>query len=273
MNPELLLPSDIALPPGRMITSDEGDGDVQALWLSDGPVAAELWSRLRAEHHASGLWPLLLDSRSHDTDADEFRPWGSGELFPERMSATAVHDPAELLATWWRSYTDIDEEHDAPSAADRLPDTAPFGPTWPGRALHSVGPAADPDDMASAYARDFTARRPQSRLGLVAAARGADALASVGWDGPVNYDHDTAKYSAVVRDWEHRFGARVVAVGPDTLHLSVAAPPTHPGDALLVAAEHFAFCPDTIWQGAHPHTLAAYADRIVGLNSWEFWWD
>ncbi|MFE5491809.1 DUF4253 domain-containing protein [Streptomyces virginiae] len=56
----------------------------------------------------------------------------------------------------------------------------------------------------------------------------------------------------VLRDWEHRFGARVVAVGFDTLHLSVAAPPMSGQDALLVAAEHFALSPDNIWQGSRP---------------------
>ena len=50
------------LPPGRMVTSDEGDGAVQPLWLSDGPATTALWTRMHAEHTRSGLWPLLLDS-------------------------------------------------------------------------------------------------------------------------------------------------------------------------------------------------------------------
>ncbi|MEU4926195.1 DUF4253 domain-containing protein [Streptomyces yokosukanensis] len=69
-------------------------------------------------------------------------------------------------------------------------------------------------------------------------------MAIAGWAGPCNDDNDTAKFSAVVRDWERRFGARVVAAGFSTLHLSVAAPPANEHEALLVAAEHFAFCPD-----------------------------
>ncbi|MFE9637259.1 DUF4253 domain-containing protein [Streptomyces sp. NPDC006463] len=108
---------------------------------------------------------------------------------------------------------------------------------------------------------------------MVAAPSGADALALVGWDGPANWDNDTAKFSAVVSDWEQRFGACVVAVGSDTLHLSVATPPTSREDALLVAAEHFAFCPDNIWQGPRPQTLAAYAERLIDTQCWEFWWD
>lgn len=95
----------------------------------------------------------------------------------------------------------------------------------------------------------------------------------MGWDGPLNHDNDTAKFSAVVRSWEQRFGARVVAVGPATLHLSVAAPPTATEDALLVAAEHFAFCPDNVWQNSHPHALTAYAERLIDTHCWEFWWD
>ncbi|MGV2917029.1 DUF4253 domain-containing protein [Streptomyces alfalfae] len=87
-----------------------------------------------------------------------------------------------------------------------------------------------------------------------------------------NYDNDTATFSAVVRDWEDRFGVRVVGVGFSTLNLSVAAPPSGLEEALAIAAEHFAFCPDNIWQGAH-RDLAAYAEQLIDLNCWEFWWD
>ncbi|MFD5772781.1 DUF4253 domain-containing protein [Streptomyces fungicidicus] len=57
---------------------------------------------------------------------------------------------------------------------------------------------------------------------------------------------------AVVLHWERRFGARIVGVG---------------------FAEHFAFCPDSIWQGRRPHTLAGYAKDLVGVTAWIFWWD
>lgn len=253
-----------------MITSDEGDGEAQPLWLSDGSATGELWTRVYAEHTRAGLWPLLLHSL--DPSDGQFRPWGSGEIFPEQMSSPASHDPARLLAQWWATYTAVDEDDDMLDTDRRLAVTAPFGQTWPGLAP-SRETAINPDHLASEYAQAFLADRPQTRLGLVAAASGAEALAVVGWDGPCNYDNDTAKFSAVLRDWEHRFGARVVAVGFSTLHLSIAAPPVDEHEALLVAAEHFAFCPDNIWQGSRPYTPAAYAERITGAHYWDFWWD
>ncbi|MGT2532737.1 DUF4253 domain-containing protein [Streptomyces nojiriensis] len=253
-----------------MITSDEGDGDVQALWLSDGPATAELWTRAHAEHTRSGLWPLLLDAL--DPSDEAFRPRGSGEVYPEQMSAPADDDPARLLAQWWAAYTSVDEDDDMLDAEARLAVTAPFGRNWPGLASGRET-ATHPDQLAADFARAFLAGRPQTRLGLVAAASGAEALAVAGWSGPCNYGSDTAKFSAVVRDWEHRFGARVVAVGFSTLHLAIAAPPADGHEALLVAAEHFAFCPDNVWQGSRPCTLAAYAERLIDAPVREFWWD
>ena len=41
------------LPPGRMVTSDEGDGDVQPLWLGDGPAAMSA----AAEHVVLARFP------------------------------------------------------------------------------------------------------------------------------------------------------------------------------------------------------------------------
>ncbi|MFE2149203.1 DUF4253 domain-containing protein [Streptomyces lavendulae] len=270
MTPELLSTIAVPLPSGRLITSDEGGGDVQALWLSDGAASAETWKRIREQHPHTGVWPLLLDAL--DPNDGEFRPWGSGEVFPERMSSPADHDPADLLAQWWATYTADDEDDDMLDVKRRLAVTAPFGQTWPGLAPGRAA-GADPDELASEFARAFLIDRPQTRLGLIAAGSGAAALTVAGWFGPCNYDNDTAKISAILQDWEYRFGARVVAVGFGTLHLSVATPPVSERDALLVAAEHFAFCPDSIWQGCRPYTLAAYAERITGAQRWDFWWD
>ena len=270
MDRELLLPLETVLPPGRLIRSDEGRDALYPLWLSDAPVTAALWQRIYTEHPRTGLWPLILDSTQHW--GGDFRPWGSGELFPRRMTSPAIHDPAELLRNWWTDYTAVDEEDDMLTPEARIAVTAPFGRSWPGLVVIPAS-TGNTDAMANGFAEHFIAAHPRARLGLVAGRSGAEALAASGWNGPANYDNDTAKFAAVVETWEHRFGARVIAVGPSTLHLSVAAPPTTADQALRVAAEHFAFCPDNVWQGRQPYTLASYAEHLPDSNCWEFWWD
>lgn len=249
----------LSLPSGRIVVAEESDGE-PALWMSDGPAPYGLWARLRAEHPSSGLWPLLLESLGDDEE--EFRPWASGELDLSRATPPERHDAAALLARGWRAH--LPEEEELQEVI------APYGSTWPGPAPAGLL-RQDPDVLADDYADVLRSFKPSMRLGLVAAGRGADALAAAGWTGPLNYTGDTGEISAVLRDWERRFGARVVGTGFADLYLSVAAPPATLDQALHVAAEHFAFCPDNIWQG--PGSLAAYAECLVDEDSWRFWWD
>lgn len=44
-----------------------------------------------------------------------------------------------------------------------------------------------------------------------------------------------------------------------------------PRSATDISAEHLAFCPDNIFQGAD--TISAYAPVLVGSPRWDFWWD
>jgi hypothetical protein len=222
------------------------------MWMSDGPAEPGVWAELCSASEALGLWPLLLKALARD---EEFRPWGSGELHPDKLSDPRSHDASVLLAHWWEGCSDADE-------------------AFPG--LAPCAPGSDPDPISAArraaeFADELVAADSSIRLGLVPAATGAEALRACGWQGPLNHTNDTGEIAAVVLDWERRFGARVVAVGFDELYLSVAAPPATVEEALRVAAEHFAFCPDNIWQGAG--TLPAYAQRLAGAPAWGFWWD
>ena len=62
-----------------------------------------------------------------------------------------------------------------------------------------------------------------------------------------------------------------VGIGFDTLFFSVGRPPATDEDALAVAAEHFAVCPDNVWQNAV--SFRDYAAEIKGRGVWTFWWD
>jgi hypothetical protein len=186
------------------------------------------------------------------------------------MSDPGKWDAQTLMAGWWANNTGIDDS-DSPLPAEPLSVTAPDGQRWPG--LAAPQPAGnDPDLHANECVSLMLTHKPRLRLGLVATARGADSITAAGWSGPVNYDSDTAKLSTVLRSWENRFATRVIGVGFAELYLSVAAPPTDHAVALNIAAEHFAFCPDNIWQGGTPD-LTSYAGQLIDAPIWSFWWD
>lgn len=259
------------LPPGRAVYKPAaGALDEPMLWISDGCPDAGLWGSLQASHGRTGLWPLLLGESSYTPGS----PWTTGELDQGLVKSRPVdHDAAVLLAGWWSVYTAVNDDDDMLSAPERLAITAPFGNQWPGLAPAGAT-QEDPAVRAAEFADHLLAESwlTAPRLGLSSSACGADAPADLGWDGPLNYESDTAQFSTVLRSWEERFGVRVVGLGPADLYLSVAAPPTDIDHALRVAAGHFAFCPDNVWQ-SNTDTLIHYAESLLNRAWWSFWWD
>jgi len=257
---------DVDLPPGRLVTPSEperakGAGEPgAAYWFSDGPVAPDLWGRLRRAHAQSGLWPVLASSDSADV------PWAAGDVSPQPVAAIDALDPGSVLAGLWRDWVeDL-------GAGEDLPELAPFGRDWPGLAPATGGEDSegpDPDTFTDQYVLDHD--DGTSRLLLVAADRSADVITVAGWQGPLNHTDDMAALSAVLRSWEDRFGIRVIELSLDVLVATVARPPATMAEAERVAAEHFSFCPDNIVQGID--TITAYAASIRAEDIWSFWWD
>lgn len=281
-NPLSLLHSDptgstlgLALPPGDLLdTTTEGHWPEPLLWRCDTPPAERDWTRLRTTGAMAGLYPILLGGeRLWRTAGSESQVWNA-ELDPGRSGSPDRFTSEALLGKWWADYAVPDPEEDHLDPAERLEILAPFTAEWPGLAAPGLL-EADPDQRAAQVVQAMLDNRIlfHPRLGLVPVGRGADVLAAIGWTGPLNYDNDSATFSTVLRSREERFGVRVVALTHDVLHLSVAAPPTTFEHALAVAAEHFAFCPDNVWQSHHT-TLRAYAAHaVLGRQHWEFWWD
>ncbi|MFE7515705.1 DUF4253 domain-containing protein [Streptomyces sp. NPDC057540] len=232
------------LPPGALA----GPADDPYLWSGHGPAGPAAWGALRPAARTAGLLPVLLGG---DWGLDRW------ELEPERMSDPADHDAEEVLAGFWGYGT----------AGGEWPGLAPAQP-WD----------TDPDRAAETVAEMLTEPGfwlADARPALVPARRSADIPAVIGWSGPLNHENDVARLCAVLRSWEDRFGARVVALTFDQLVVSVAAPPRTPEEAEAVAAEHFAFCPDNITQGSRDTaTLGGYARKaVLDTPVWTFWWD
>ncbi|MEU9133155.1 hypothetical protein AB0D08_34530 [Kitasatospora sp. NPDC048540] len=151
----------VPIPAGRTVLPDEGDGPTPVMWMSDGPAPAGLWSELHAAHRFSGLWPLLLADLHHDSE--EFRPWGSGELFPAGKSRPRDHDPQAFLTAAW-TWAGAEADLASYIRSQGGPPTA--------RAIR----VADADASAAGYAEFLLRKHPRMRIGLVPSERGADTL-------------------------------------------------------------------------------------------------
>jgi hypothetical protein len=260
----------LELPAGRLVdATDEGPWHEPLLWCAQDRAVPGDWSAPEPARRAAGLLPVLLDVGGGQGGPEHW------ELLPGRMSYPGDHDAEEVLADLWDAHAAQDEEW--PGLADS-PDSTPSSATTP---VAGARDAAAPDAFAADFADSLLADGgplEDPRLALVPARRSADIPAAIGWSGPAHHEDDTARLCAVLRSWEDRFGIRVVALGFAHLLVSVAAPPTALAEAEALAAEHFAFSPDTLAQGTFPRSgtppLAAYAERhLLGRRAWHFWWD
>ncbi|MGW0853778.1 DUF4253 domain-containing protein [Streptomyces sp. NPDC002690] len=264
------------LPSGSLVdTTVDGPWHEPLFWYANTAATPGGFAALRAIGRPVGLLPVLID------EGPRQEPPGAWDLDPGNVSYPGDHDAEEVLLSLSEPYAadelaDSTGESEDPSSGST---TSAEAPEWPGPAPSPAGAGPDdPDQLAADLADmlsslhldgDGTGLRPA----LVPARRSADIPAAIGWTGPVNHEDDVARLCAVLRSWEDRFDIRVVALGFDTLTVSVGRPPTTLPEARALAAEHYAFCPDNIDQNP-PYDLDAYAEKhLLDRESWSFWWD
>lgn len=258
-----------ALPPGTLVGRTVLGGLPEPLlWRADEPAAPDGWERMLPVRDTTGLWPVLLGAHVRGTAVED-------DLLPPPhdgggAGAAAGTGAAGVLAAWWKRHA---AREPGGRGAGEIPALRPYG-RRPPELARPFRAGGDPDAAAAGAARALVAhgtlRRP--RVALVPAARSADIPAAIGWAGTLASGEEFEGYGAVLRSWEERFGTRVVALEPDVLHLSVPDPPRTAAQALPVAAEHYAFCPSVVRQGAG--SVSRYADKwLTGRSLWSFWWD
>ena len=248
-------PLGIKLPAGKLIIAEEREDPAPVGWVAL-KVSTKLgaaWRTLATSFSQHGLWPVVLSSLSGDDE----RPWLAGELGFDESSVPGDFDALTVLREQWRRGVPSDDP-------EGLAALAPFGAEFPGLAARSSGK----EDLG---ALTSVVDELEGRLGLVPVNRPADVPVVLAWSGPINHFSDMGPLSAVLRSWEDRFGAVLVGVGFDTVSLAVERPPSDRATAAGIAAEHFAICPDCIWQGAG--SIEAYADQLLGARTWQLWWD
>ncbi len=80
---------------------------------------------------------------------------------------------------------------------------------------------------------------------------------------------DAPDMMTAARHWYQKYGAVPTVIGHDTLEFAAQAMSDE--DALCVAKEQYALCPDIVWQGIG--SVGALADSLKRSTVWFFWWD
>jgi len=84
---------------------------------------------------------------------------------------------------------------------------------------------------------------------------------------------DAETMMEVCRYWYTKYGAVPALVSSDTLEFVLEEPVADEEMAMQAAKEHFAFCPDRVFQGTETETMAELASCISQSKYWFFWWD
>jgi hypothetical protein len=250
----------VMLPAGKRVLAGQGAGEPVA-WATRQavPDAGRIWSALSDAHEQTGLVPVLLTAEPAEV------PHGLAfDIFccsPGDVTEVDHLDATEVLRRMWEGSLESEEHDDRPPAAREY---APFGRQFPG--------LAPPEDGKLPMARlhEALGSLPPARLGLIPAARPADALALLGWI-PSDWPGSMLPTAAVLRSWEARFGARLLTIGPGQIQLLAKRPPRTSAAAQRLAAEHFAFCDECGGQGLR--YVAAIAASLESAPLWTFWWD
>ena len=75
---------------------------------------------------------------------------------------------------------------------------------------------------------------------------------------------------AVAKYWYEKYGAVPAVMTRDVLEYDLPAPVRHE-DAMALALEQYAFCPDIVDQGCG--SVGYLADTLAKSTKWYFWWD
>lgn len=255
------------LPPGRFLPLGSAP-----VWVSDDfPQDIDrLWPRLLSEQGAGGPVPFLCPLEAIG------KPLRLDQVDGVRLEEVLAADFAEYRRRRLPYWTDRTPDP-APEDEDTEPwphDPGPPFEQWPGLAprMPATSGGPTPEEAAASLVARLIDTGPfgleDCRLVLVPAVRGSDALALTGWSA----EAPLPLLCALLRSWEDRFGAQVVAVTGGELHVSVARPPAAAEHADLLALEHVLSTADNIVDDP-PTPFPEYATDLVGRTSWSFWWD
>lgn len=220
-----------------------------------GGDAMAAWERIHAEGKG---WPVIVGGdEGLDAICDQFSLDTPSILSPgaadhslqpvaQVIAASRTITMPGDLAKWGGADSNLEPAH---------------GP-WPERA----------GQVAMTVATDLMAGKPFARVHIVTLPTRSswEAPAYLRWGGwnacpPPEYQ------CAALRGWQERYGAELIGIDRDTINLRVKRRPKDRAEALALAKECYAYCPDNVDQGVG--TIEALAATLMANDWWFFWWD
>lgn len=253
------------LPSGRF----EPRGSTE-VWFSDElpDDVEELWADLLRQAAVTGLQPHLCRPERRGRPMD---PGAADAVDLEVVLAADFAEYRRRRLSWWSDPGPAEPSDDTPEDVEPWPhDPGPPFESWPGLAPAAPdgGAGPTPEEAAARTVADLLYTGPDAGslvLALVPARRCADVPAVLGWTA----DPPMPLMGALLRSWEERFGARVVATYGAELLVSVARPPLAPD---RLALEHVLSTANNIVDDP-PTPFPEYARGLLGRTEWRFWWD
>jgi hypothetical protein len=78
-------------------------------------------------------------------------------------------------------------------------------------------------------------------------------------------------HAALFKYWNEKYGATVACIVNSMIEFTVTRPPRTRYEAMVLAKQHFAYCPDRVDQGTG--SVEALAASLLNSSVWFFWWD
>lgn len=234
-------------------------------WYSptDWGITNDAWWGLAKAFVRTGLWPVVGGGER----CGSMGPYDSREA-PSRDHG---NEAANALQRCWDGMRLVDRETGEP-----VPERRPLFPGVPAGNPTEGFIEKVPGDRGGRGGH-WGAGYAGVELGLllVPATRPADVPRLLGWSGACNYFIDGHDISAVLGSWEERYGAVLYQLGGSTMTLRVARPPASLAEAKVVMEEHYLLCTDNFYPQDErpPISPDDYAKRLIGAQSWDFWWD
>jgi hypothetical protein len=196
----------------------------------------------------TGYWPVVLggetDLASHESAIVGLGSGGAHQILANARALDSDVWLTERLEVRLQGQPDLHEE-------------------WPADVQHD-------DSFSIPYDLGTAALRTTCFVGLVPAAASwqVPALLHFGNRGDCS---TSAEHASVLARWERMYAAEVVGMTRTAVELSVGSPPGEPAEALDLAHEQFAYCPNIVLQGTL--TIERLAATLLDGRVWFFAWD